>query len=214
MGEGILEQLRKAILEYDGSRSAALAQEALDAGIDPLTVMDTLIKAVRVVGDAFGSGELFLPELVGAADALQAAAPHVEEAIVRKGQKRQSLGVVVVGTVAGDIHTIGKSMVSSLLTAEGFEVHDIGIDVPAERFVEAIKKYEAQILGMSALLTTTAPQAKVVIDMLMEAGLRKNVKVMVGGGAITAEYAQAMGADGYEPTAPGAVKLAHGWINP
>ncbi|MBW2368048.1 MAG: cobalamin-dependent protein [Deltaproteobacteria bacterium] len=209
MSEEILEKLRNAILTFDNKGAAAFSQEAIDAQIDPMIVMDALIKAVQIVGDAFGAGKMFLPELVGAADALQAATPIVEAEIEKKGHKRESLGTIVIGTVAGDMHTIGKSMVTSLLAAEGFEVHDIGINVPSEKFIEAVKEHQPEILGMSALLSTTAPECKHVIDQLNGVGLRDGVKVMVGGGAMTAEFAKGIGADGYEPTAPAAVKLAH-----
>jgi len=213
MAQDILEDLKQAILDYNKAVCPVLAQEALDAGVDPIAVMDALIEAVKKVGDDFGEGVLFLPDLVGASDALQAAAPVIENAIKQSGRKREALGTVVIGTVAGDIHTIGKSMVASLLMADGFEVRDVGVDVPAERFIEAIREYDADILGMSALLTTTAPQCQVVINRLAEVGLRDKVRVMVGGGAITAPFAQGMGADGYKPTAPGAVALAREWMN-
>jgi len=213
MVEDIVVRLQDAVKKYDKAAASALAQEALTAGIDPLKIMDALIKTVKQVGDAFSTGTLFLPELVGAADALQAATPAIEEEIRRRGTKRDVLGKVVLGTVAGDIHTIGKSMVSSLLIADGFEVIDLGIDVAAEKFVAAVGEADADILGMSALLTTTAPECKVVIDALAAAGLRDKVKVMVGGGALTASFAQGMGADGYRPTAPGAIELARQFLN-
>lgn len=204
----ILKDMRRAILEYNSEDAEKWARKALDEKIDPLTIMDTLVEAIRQVGDGFGKGDLFLPDLVGAADALQKATPVVEEAIRSSGKQRQSLGTVVIGTVFGDIHTIGKSMVASLLTAEGFEVHDLGIDVPTEKFVEAVEASKADILGMSALLSTTAPEARKVIKTLEKERMRNKVKVMVGGGAITEGFATSIGADGYEPTAPGAAKLA------
>ncbi len=204
----ILTRLRKAVLEYNLEDAEKWAKKAVDEKTDPITIMDALVETIRQVGDGFAKGDLFLPDLVGAADALQKATPVVEEAIKSSGKKRESMGTVVIGTVFRDIHTIGKSMVGSLLIAEGFEVHDLGIDVPKEKFMEALKTFKADILGMSALLTTTAPEAKEVIKSLEEERLRDNVKVMVGGGAITEGFATGIGADGYEPTAPGAVKLA------
>ena len=213
MEKEILEKVKRAVLEYDQKASARYAQEALDLKIEPLTIMDALVEAVRVVGNKFGDGELFLPELVGAAGALQAATPLLEEAIRQSGKKRESKGSVVIGTVKDDIHTIGKSMVAALLTAEGFEVHDLGIDVSADKFLEAVEEYNPIIVCMSALLSTTAPQAKIVIDKLKESDKRDKIKVMVGGGAMTAAYAVAIGADGYESSAPGAVTLARNWIN-
>jgi methanogenic corrinoid protein MtbC1 len=134
--------------------------------------------------------------------------PIIEEELKRTGAKRETMGTVVAGTVFGDIHSIGKSMVCTLLVAGGFEVHDLGVNIKAEEFLEAIEKYQANILAMSALLTTTAAEQKKVIDTLKEKGIREKVRVMVGGGAITADFAQSIGADGYDPTAPGAVELA------
>jgi methylmalonyl-CoA mutase cobalamin-binding domain/chain len=122
--------------------------------------------------------------------------------------RQQGLGVVVIGTVFGDIHDIGKNMVATLLRAAGFVVHDLGINITAAAFVDAVAKHNAQVLALSALLTTTAPEQKKVIELLREAGLREQVKVIVGGGGITAAFADSIGADGYDATAPGAVKLA------
>ena len=134
--------------------------------------------------------------------------PILEEELKKTGAKRKVLGTVVAGTVFGDIHSIGKSMVCTLLVAGGFEVHDLGVNIKAEEFLEAMEKYQADILAMSALLTMTAPEQRKVIAALKEKGIREKVKVMVGGGAITAEFAESIGADGYDPTAPGAVELA------
>ena len=208
MGTEIINNLRNAILEYNLDDSEKWAKKAIEEKIDPLTIMDALVQTIRKVGDDFGAGELFLPDLVGAADAMQRATPVVEDAIKNSGKMRESLGVVVIGTVAGDIHTIGKGMVACLLTAAGFEVHDVGIDVSTNDFIEAIKKHNPDILAMSALLTTTAPAAREVIETLESHKLRGDIKIMVGGGAITGDFATSIGADGYEPTAPGAAKLA------
>jgi 5-methyltetrahydrofolate--homocysteine methyltransferase len=204
----IFVQLKKAILEYKADEAKSLAEKAMAEKIDPLTVMDAMTEAIRDVGEGFGRGELFLPELMGSAEAMQAAMPIIEEAIRSSGANRKSLGKVVLGTVFGDMHNIGKAMVSTLFTAAGFEVIDLGINVKKEIFIEAIKEHEAHILAMSALLTTTAQEAKAVIDALKEQGLREQVKIMVGGGAISEEFAAHIGAEGYEPTAPGAVELA------
>ena len=208
MSAEVLEDLKQAILEYEADEAASLARQAIAEGVDPMSAMDALTEAIRQVGDGFGAGDLFLPDLVGAAEAMQRAVPVLEEAFKGEGKERQVLGVVVIGTVAGDIHTIGKSMVATLLTAEGFAVHDLGINVPTDKFIEAVKEHQPSILAMSALLTTTAPEAKKVIDTLAEAGLRDEVKIMVGGGAITEAFAKGMGADGYDPPAPGAVEVA------
>ncbi|HDN84733.1 MAG TPA: hypothetical protein ENG47_03115 [Candidatus Aerophobetes bacterium] len=208
MDNEIIEGLRKAIKEYDNEKAENLAKRAVEEKLDPLRVLDAMTVAIREVGDAFGRGDLWLPDLVGAADAMQAAMPIIEEEIKRTGAKRESLGTVVAGTVFGDIHSIGKTMVCTLLTAEGFKVHDLGVNIKAEEFLQAIRNYNADILAMSALMTMTAPEQKKVIEQLKKEGLRDKIKIMVGGGAITEEFAREIGADGYDPTAPGAVKLA------
>ena len=204
----VLENLRKAVMDYDVKGAAILAKKALEEGIDPLKAADILTEAVGEIGEGYGQGELFLPDLVGAADAMQSAMPIIEEAIKQAGKVQKTLGTVVIGTVFGDIHSIGKTMVSTLLTAGGFKIHDLGINVSAEAFLEAVKRYKANILAMSALLTTTAPEQKKVIETLKKEGLKDKVRVMVGGGAITEEFSQEIGADGYGATASDAVELA------
>jgi corrinoid protein of di/trimethylamine methyltransferase len=212
MSEEILENLRKAVIEYDAGAAAEWAQKAMDEGVDPNVALEALTEAIRGIGDLFGRGELWLPDLIAASDAMSAATDILEAEINRRGTRQESLGVVVVGTVAGDIHDIGKNMVGTLLKANGFEVHDLGINISANEFVKAVVKYNAQILALSALLTTTAPQQRKVIELLKEEGIRDNVKVMVGGGGINEEFATSIGADGYEPTAPGAVNLARRFV--
>jgi trimethylamine corrinoid protein len=206
--KGILENLRKAIFEYDRDLAARSAEEAVGEGIDPIEAMDVMTEAIREIGDAFGKGELWLPELVGASDAMQGATPVLEEEMKKKGRHRESLGMVVAGTVFGDIHSIGKTMVTTLLTAAGFQVEDLGVNVKAEQFSAAIKSQDAQLLVMSALMTTTMTEQEKVIEALNKEGTREQVKVMVGGAAVTDEFAESIGADGYDPTAPGAAGLA------
>jgi methylmalonyl-CoA mutase cobalamin-binding domain/chain len=208
MSAEVLEELSKAIKTYDRGEAERCARELVQGKMDPLKALDAMTEAIRQVGDGFGRGELWLPDLVGAAAAMEAATPIIEEEIKRVGATRKSLGSVVIGTVFGDIHTIGKTMVATLLTAGGFAVADLGINVTAESFVEGIRQHNADILAMSALMTTTAPEQRKVIETLRKEGLRDEVKIMVGGGAITQEFANSIGADGYDPTAPGAVTLA------
>lgn len=205
---GIFENLKKAIVDYDIDGAASWARKALEERLDPIEALTAITQAIRGVGDAFGRGELWLPELVGASEAMQSAMAILEEEISRKGLKTESLGIVVAGTVEGDIHSLGKSMVCTLLTAEGFRVYDLGIGVTVEEFIKGVKGYNANILAMSALLTTTAVEQGKVINALKEAGLRDKVRVMVGGGAVTNEFAQRIEADGYGATAVEAVKLA------
>ncbi len=208
MSSDILGNLKKAILDYDPDASAEWARKAVEAGLDPTAALSAMTDAIRVIGDGFSAGDLFLPDLVGAADAMTAATPIIQEEIQRTGAKTVTMGVVVIGTVYGDIHTIGKTMVATLLQAEGFTVHDIGINVTADEFVAGIRKHKPDILAMSALMTMTSPEQRKVIATLQAEGLRDSVKIMVGGGAITQEFADSIGADGYDPTAPGAAKLA------
>jgi corrinoid protein of di/trimethylamine methyltransferase len=204
----VMENLRKAVMEYDVDAAATWARKAVTEKVDLFRAIDALTETIREIGDRFGKGELWLPDLVGAADAMQAAMPILEEELGKTGEKREALGSVVVGTVFGDIHNIGKAMVCTLLTAGGFNVYDLGVNVKSEEFVAAVKKHDADILAMSALLTTTAPEQRKVIETLKSEGIRDKVKIMVGGGAITQEFAEGIGADGYDPTAPGAIELA------
>ena len=207
MDSNILSKLAEAVKTYDTVGANEWSIMAMDEGIDPLEALDALTEAIREVGDAFGVGEIFLPELVSAADAMQAALPIIETKLQETGGKRSSVGKVVAGTVAGDIHNIGKSMLCTLLTADGFEVIDLGIDVPTPQFVRAVQEHQPDIVALSALLTITAMEQRNVIDALKEAGIRDTVQVIVGGGAISDEFAASIGADGYDPTAPGGVTL-------
>ncbi len=203
----ILGNLKKAILGYDNAGAESWARRAVHEGIDPIKTMDVLTEAIKQIGIGFGKGELWLPDLVGAAGAMQAAIPIIEEQIKRRGETRQSSGLVVIGTVLGDIHNIGKDMVATLLVADGFEVVNLGVNITAEQFVAATREHNPAILAISALMTTTAPEQGRVIDALKREGLRDKVKIMVGGGAITQEFADRIGADGYSPLATGAANL-------
>lgn len=204
----ILEKLKKAVIEYNVEAAASWARKALEEGIDPLEALDALTKGIKQVGDGYGRGELWLPDLIGAAEAMSSAMPIIEEEIKSRGMKRETAGVIIIGTVKGDIHDIGKNIVATLLTIDGFDVIDLGVDVAADKFIEAIIKYKPSILAMSALLTMTAPEQRKVIDALKKEGIRDKVKVIIGGAAITQEFADDIGANGYDPTAAGAVNLA------
>lgn len=201
-------ELKKSIAIYDKELALTSVTELINKKVDPLIIIETMTGVMKLIGDAYENDELFLPDLIGASDTMSSVMPLVEEEIKRNGQKIKSLGTVVLGTVLGDVHSIGKQMVKTMLQAEGFTVHDIGIDISAEKFINAIKIYDADILAMSALLTTTAFEQEKVISTLIKEGLREKIKIMVGGGAITEDFAKAIGADGYDPTAPGAAKLA------
>jgi methanogenic corrinoid protein MtbC1 len=204
----ILSGLGQAVTDYDPEAAAGWARQAVDSQVDPLAALAALTDAIRAVGEGFASGELWLPDLIAAAEAMTAGTEILEAEISRQALHQTTEGVVVIGTVSGDIHDIGKNMVATLLRAGGFSVHDLGIDVAAEAFVDAVIRHDAGILALSALLSTTAPEQKRVIGLLEEAGVRERVKVMVGGGGITRAFAESIGADGYEATAPGAVRLA------
>jgi 5-methyltetrahydrofolate--homocysteine methyltransferase len=204
----LLSRLKTAVAACDSKAAAETTESAVRQGLDPLLIWDAITEVMNEVGERFETGECWLPELVGAAGAVQAAAPILEAEIKRRGVTKVSAGTVVAGTVQGDIHSIGIQMVCTLLTGAGFDVRYLGIDVRPEDFVAAVKEHGASILAMSALLTVTAPEQKRVIDLLKAEGLRDSVKIMVGGGAITGDFATSIGADGYAPSAVGAVELA------
>ena len=208
MTNEIIENLEEAILKYNNVQAEHWARKAVEAKIDPVEALETLTRAVRQVGDGYGRGELWLPELVGAASAMQSAMPIIEEELKKEGVIRKSLGLIIIGTVFGDIHSIGEKMVATLLLAGGFEVLDLWVNVKAEQFIAAVKEHSPKILALSALMTTTAPEQGKVINILTEDGLRDKVKIIVGGGAITQEFADKIGADGFAPTAPKAAELA------
>jgi corrinoid protein of di/trimethylamine methyltransferase len=203
----ILEQLKNTVLNFNIDNAEEMAKKAIQAGIDPLLAANALTEAIGVVGDSFGKGYLFLPDLICASEVLKKAFPVINEAVEKKGGLQSFLGKVVIGTVFGDIHSIGKGMVSTLLYAAGFKVIDLGINVKGEDFLKAVKDENADILAMSALLTTTAMEQKKVIEGLKEAALRDRVKVIVGGSPINQEFSDMIGADGYGATAPEAVKI-------
>lgn len=202
-----IQRLKDVVIEFDIDNAAAIAKEAIENGTDPIAAAAALTDAIRQVGDAFGNGELFLPDLVCASEVLKKAFPVINEAIDKIGLTQASLGKVVIGTVFGDIHSIGKGMVATLLYAAGFKVIDLGINVKGEDFLKSVKEEHADVLAMSALLTTTAMEQKRVIEGLKEAGIRDKVKVVVGGSPINQDFADSIGADGYGATAPEGVKV-------
>ena len=203
-----LKKLQEAIIEYDVSRANILALSSIEEGIDPLRTVEMLTETIRQIGDRFNKEELWLPDLIGAASAMQAAMPILEEQIKKSGKVRRSSGIVVIGTVFGDIHNIGKDMVATLLAADGYQVIDLGVNINAEQFIGAIKEHQPDLLAMSSLMTMTAPEQGKVIDALKKEGLRKKIRIIVGGGAITKEFSDEIGADGYGAAATDAVNLA------
>ncbi len=205
--DGILEQLKNMVLEFNIDIAEETAKKAIESGVDPVEAANALTDGIQIVGDKFGSGQLFLPDLVCASEVLKKAFPVINAEIEKRGEKAASLGKVVIGTVFGDIHNIGKDMVSTLLYAAGFEVIDLGINVRGEDFLKAVRDEKPDILAMSALLTTTAAEQRNVIEGLGKEGLRDKVKIIVGGSPINQEFADSIGADGYGATAPEGVKM-------
>lgn len=208
MSAEVLRDLQKAILEYNGELAVTSAKKVIEQGIDLNKALETMTDAVRQVGDGFERGELWLPDLIGASDTMLKAMPIIEDAVSKAGGVMKGIGKVVIGTVYGDIHNIGKDMVATLLRAAGFVVEDLGMNVSRDKFVDAVRRHRPDVLAMSALMTTTVTGMRDVIEGVKEADLRDKVKVIVGGAPVTEDYAQRIGADGYDPTAPGAPKLA------
>ncbi len=205
--EKVIEQIKDCILSFDRGSINERVQEALDASIEPQRVLNEgMIAAMAEVGRLFEEGEFFVPEMLVAARTMQTGLTLLKPQLVQAGVK--SAGRVALGTVKGDLHDIGKNLVGMMLEGAGFEVIDLGVDVPPEKFVEAVQSADVRVIGLSALLTTTMPNMKSTISALKEAGLRNNVRVMLGGAPITDAYAKEVEADGYAPDASRAVKLA------
>lgn len=203
----ILEGLREKIIAGEPEGVSEQAQQALDGGLDPLeAINEGLIPGITEVGLRFERHEYFLPELIMAAEAMKKGMAILEAAITAGGGKRETLATIVLGTVKGDIHDIGKSIVGAILGAHGFNVIDLGVDVPADKFIAQLEQANAEVLAMSALLPTTMPYMKHVIDELAKRGLRSQVKIIIGGAPVTPAYAKQIGADGYGDDAVGAVR--------
>jgi corrinoid protein of di/trimethylamine methyltransferase len=205
----LLKAMAQSIIDGDSDESVRLAQQSIAEGMDPLkAITDGFVIGVNTVGNAFAAGDAFLPELVMAGEAMKAAVLTLEPELARLGSERKTLGKVVMATVEGDIHEIGKSLVSTMLGASGFTVFDLGVDNASEKIIAKAVEVDADIIGLSALLTTTMIRQKEVIDMLDQRGLRRKIKVMVGGAPVTREWVQKIEADGYSEDAIGAVAVA------
>ncbi len=206
--EKLYEDMAKAVIDGLPDRARELANEALREGVDPLEAIDKGFKpGMDVVGEGFANGELFIPDLMMSGEAIKAAIATLEPELLKRRQQREVLGKVVIGTVQGDIHEIGKTLVATMLAANGFEVHDLGVDVSAQQFVDKVREVDADIVGLSALLTTTILNQEAVILSLKEAGLRDQVKVIIGGVPASPEWAEEIGADAYAENATEAVKV-------
>ena len=201
-----LNELYQAILNGDAKASRTITQQALAEGIDPLTLINQyMVPAMDEVGRRFECSEFFVPELLISARAMKGALELIRPLLTARGE--QPVGRVAIGTVKGDLHDIGKNLVASLLEGGGFEVIDLGVNVAPEQFIAAIHDRNANIVAISALLTTTMPGMKTTIEALKQAGVRQKVKVLVGGAPITQSFADEIGADGYSENAVGAVAL-------
>jgi 5-methyltetrahydrofolate--homocysteine methyltransferase len=202
-----LKQLYESVVSGDAKTTQALTKQALADGVDPLKLVnDYMVPAMDEVGRRFEANEYFVPELLISARAMKSALELIRPLLTARGD--QPLGRVAIGTVKGDLHDIGKNLVGSLLEGGGFEVIDLGVNVTPEKFIATINEKKANIIAMSALLTTTMPSMKTTIDALKQAGVREKVKVLIGGAPITQKYADEIGADGYSENAVGAVALA------
>jgi 5-methyltetrahydrofolate--homocysteine methyltransferase len=202
-----LDQLYFAIVDGNAKAAAAVTKEAVAANVDPQTLLtDYMIPAMDEVGARFEANECFVPELLISARAMKAGMEIIRPLLL--GQAVEPAGRVVVATVQGDLHDIGKNLVATMLEGGGFQIVDIGTDVSPDKLADAVQSHQPQIVALSALLTTTLPSMKRLIDRLVQDGLRAGVKVMIGGAPVTQDFADEIGADGYSDNAAGAVNLA------
>lgn len=209
---GKLDDIHAAVLKGDAAGAKAQVTLALDGGVNPETILkDSLIPAMREVGRLFESQQYFVPEMLISARAMQAGLSVLKPSLAQREVK--VAGKVAIGTVKGDLHDIGKNLVSMMLEGAGFEIIDLGTDVPAEKFVAAVRSDHVDIIALSALLTTTMPSMAATIESLKAAGLRNRVKVMIGGAPVTDAYAQQIGADGYGADASAAARLAQALVS-
>jgi len=201
------QPLYEAILTGQAKEARALTEQALAAGLDPLALVNECMSpAMDEVGRRFECNEYFVPELLLSARAMKSALELIRPLLAARGA--QSKGRIVIGTVKGDLHDIGKNLVAALLEGGGFEVIDLGVNVPPEKFAATVREKDAQVVALSALLTTTMLSMKTTIDAIKDAGMRDRVKVLVGGAPVTKKFADEIGADGYSENAAGAVSLA------
>jgi len=206
--EAILKELAEAVMTYDQDAARRAAQEALDAGITPIEAVDKGLRpGINEVGERFGRDEVYLPHLLMAADALKAGVEVLQRGIPKEDLEKMQLGRIVIGTVKDDIHDLGKNIVAAMLSASGFEVIDLGKDVSPEVFVNKAREVNADIIAVSSLMTTTMPYQREVVEELKYQGVRDRFLVVVGGGPVTAEWAERIGADSFSENASGAVEV-------
>ena len=212
MNEELFQKMAQSVLDGDSDAADALAKQAIETGVDPLEAISKgFVVGVNKVGESFANGEAFLPELVMAGEMLRQISDIVKP-LVKGGIETKRLGKVIIGTVEGDIHDIGKDIVVFMLDVNGFEVIDLGIDVPVNKFVDAIKESKAPVVGLSGFLTLAFDSMKTTVDAISKAGLRDKVKIMIGGGQIDDDVRKYTGADAYGLDAMEAVSLTKKWI--
>ena len=209
MLDDLFSTMRQSIIDGAPDMASTLAQQAVASGIAPIDAINRgYVPGMHEVGEQFAKGQMFLPDMMASAEAMRAAMAVLDPELKKLGEERPMAGTVVLGTTKGDIHEIGKILVGTLLSAHGFRVHDLGVDVAGDKFAAKARELNADIVGVSALLTTTMRNQKGVIEALEKAGLRSQVKVMVGGAPVTRRWAEEIGADGYAKDAISAVELA------
>ena len=209
MPDDLFSTMRQSIIDGAPDTASSLAQQAVASGVAPIDAINNgYVPGMHDVGEQFAHGQMFLPDMMASAEAMRAAMAVLDPELKKLGTERAMAGVVVLGTTKGDIHEIGKILVGTMLTAYGFRVHDLGVDVAADKFAAKVCEFNADIVGVSALLTTTMRNQKGVIEALEKAGVRGQVKVMVGGAPVTRRWAEEIGADGYAKDAMSAVELA------
>jgi len=205
--QALLKKLSEAVEKGDEDVATLAAKEALSKGVDAADAIENgLTRGITAVGDRWARGDAFITEVMLSASALKAGLQVLEPALKSRGGVRRTLGQVLLGTVQGDIHDIGKAIVGAMLTAAGFEIRDLGVDIPPEKFVEEVRKAKPDIIGLSSLITASMPGQKKVIEALQQAGLRDRVKIIIGGAPVTEAYAKEIGADAYGEDAFDAVK--------
>ncbi len=209
MDAEFLQAMAQSIIDGDAEAAETLARRVVELGLDPLQAIDKgFVIGVNHVGAEFNDGNAYLPELVMAGEAMKAAVNILEPEMARRGSAREMLGKVVIGTIHGDIHDIGKTLVATMLSSAGFQVYDLGVDVPVQAMLDKAIEVGADIIAVSSLLTTTMVRQHDLIEALDDIGLRGKVKVMVGGAPVTMEWVKEIGADGYSEDAIGAVAVA------
>ncbi|MBZ5685094.1 MAG: corrinoid protein [Acidobacteriia bacterium] len=209
MPDDHFSSMRQSIIDGAPDTASSLAQEAVASGIPPIDAINNgFVPGMHDVGEQFARGQMFLPDMMASAEAMRAAMAVLDPELKKLGTERPMAGIVLLGTTKGDIHEIGKILVGTMLTAHGFQVHDLGVDVAGDKFAAKARELKADIVGVSALLTTTMRNQKGVVEALEKDGLRSQVKVMVGGAPVTRRWAEEIGADGYAKDAMSAVALA------